>query len=224
MSNVDSPTRRVWPRLTLRTIGTLILVLCLAIALWQTSQELGRARNELRGLHEAVGQLVVENESKINYTMVRSGDLAEWRWRIKPPKGKRLWINYSLNDIHEDGWPESAYASQLIMESDEMLLTVRCVKDHHGDWQLVAATTLEYHDDAESRPFQLKLFPKHRAWLEGDLDYVWDRTGFGGKTTTVPADEPAQLLRLRIVDENGEVTDNGILIWLTEKPAHEKAA
>ena len=102
------------------------LVAC-GITIWQLWREVGPLRAEVRRLRDEVGELIVDDPTKIHAIEVRQKDELTWRWRLWIPAGRTYVLRAVGEDIPKPIFPK--VGARCGCEPGEMWVEYRITKD-----------------------------------------------------------------------------------------------
>ena len=196
-------------RYSLKTILVCILIFALGLSFWIVSQRLQDATGELQAQRDELGHLNVADANKINFIMVPQHEDKKWRWRMQLPAGRKYNLCFQTIDITDDGYPQTPNSTFFVDDGEPFTLTILCHRDQQDRWKLNAMTTKGH---SQNLGF---LGPIHNSWFEGKRTAPY-RVNGRGKTTSVDAQGPAQLMRLRIEGSGDALSDRGLLVWIAE--------
>jgi hypothetical protein len=198
---VETPKSR--SRYSIRSLLALTAFAAMAIVIWQLYAELTPLRAELRRLRDEVGELTIEDETKLHAIAVRTDDEMTWKWRIWIPEGRKYKLYYSGKQIPEQGFAPS-----------------------HG-WMSLGEPGehwIEYRIRREGGRWMDQLFTQSGSVGSSQQDWV----AWGNKTTTgagvyysTQAFEPQTSVvlkryRVRMPSDSPQIEDQtkGFMIWL----------
>lgn len=97
MTENDTPSRSRWrPRFSLLTALLLMTIVGLTIVMVQLWREVGPLREANRSMRAMVGQLTIEDKSKVYGLQIPTLEENRWRWQIYlPPGGRNKLYAYS---------------------------------------------------------------------------------------------------------------------------------
>ena len=202
--------RNITPRFSIRALLTLLLIACLSIALWRSLVDHQRAESELRRLRDELGHLTISEPDKIHFIAVPMHESMVWAWRVYLPGG-HYQISFTTIGIPEKGFPDATVAF-FTAGPEEFTVKIGAHRDHLGEWKITAMKSNSGHSQALGF-----MGRQHVRWLEGELTCQFLQHG-QKQTRLVPADQNAELLRLRIGDDqSGAPSDCGIMVWIEKR-------
>jgi hypothetical protein len=180
------------------------LVAC-GITIWQLWREVGPLRAEVRRLRDEVGELAIDDPTKIHAIQVRQPDELTWKWRLWIPEGRGYVLRSFGGDIPKEGFPKSG-GSMWFDTPGEMWVEFRIAKDaRSGQWRGTMST-------------------RNGSVGGGNQEWVdWSRRagtggGVGNTTKVFEPDDTVVLTRQRFgqVDSSDKIPDPspGFMIWL----------
>ena len=132
----DSEPSRPRPRFSLLTLVLATTIVALSVVLWRVGNEVVPLRAEVKRLRNEVGELVVEDETKICAIQVRTDDDLTWKWRIWIPPGKKYKLKCTAGRIPKEGFENRDLDTISLRESGEYWVTYRIRKDlKNGRWE-----------------------------------------------------------------------------------------
>ncbi len=220
------------PRFRLRfsILNALLLMTIVAMAmvivrLWREG-DLWRA--EVHQLRDEVGQLSIEEPTKVAAIRLLSLDESTWKYRIHVPQGQRLGLVLKVNEVPQNGlpaiwrppsathpgrWSSSMLPNghYLFLGEGEHVVTVGIATNEEGN----RCVGLEWHEIATGFRTNLKSI---------DVDALhWPRVdpggfeeGVGRSTQVMDGEKEMVLVRHRVPVGSaplGQLTD-GFLLWL----------
>ena len=194
-------------RFSLKTLIVSVVFIALCFSLWVVSQRLQDATVELTSQRDELGHLNVKDPKKINFISVPQHEAMKWRWRLQLPVDRKYNLCFKTIGISEGGFPQP-HTTFFVDGGDEFTVTVLCHRDQRGRWNITAMTTAGH---SQNLGFLGRI---HDSWFEGRATH--SRLNGQRQTTLRAADEPAELLRLRIKGAGDSPTDSGILVWIAE--------
>jgi hypothetical protein len=133
--DLAATTRRLRPRFSLLTILFLFALVGCGITIWQLWREVGPLREEVRRLRDEVGELAIDDATKIHAIETRQPDELTWRWRLWIPEGRTYVIRSTGGEIPKVGFPQLG-GSMWVREPGEIWIEYRITKDpHSGTWR-----------------------------------------------------------------------------------------
>lgn len=212
------------PRFSLLAFLLAVTVVCLAVALWNTSTRLNSAESELRKLRNEAGYLTIDDRSKLHAVAIDTGEPNTWRWRMFVPKGVRYEWNIACEDIPMHSPPARPAASAVSNEpywdtETEVLVTARLRKADEETWTL--SVTSKVGDSNDQLGGTTLRIPREKIEWMGNTPSV-DGQVLGARGTAVrDPDGPIILLqkRGRVIDPpdgNYDVPLPGFMVWLSK--------
>ena len=141
MTDESSCSRKVWrPRMSLLTALLLMTIAAMAITdfamLWR---EVGPLRIDNRRMRDELGELSIEDRSKIHAIQVRTGDDLKWKWRVWVPAGENVVVRFGCGDVPRAGLPEGN--GRVTLRPGECWITLAAKRDHKGEHWLMSMET-----------------------------------------------------------------------------------
>jgi hypothetical protein len=203
--------RRVRPRFSLLTVLLLTTIDGLAIVVVQLGREVGPLRKEVRRLRDEVGELSIENDTRIHAMQARTKDPLTWKFRVWVPEGQTAVVKAHWGDVPRAGVPEANAGVQL--ELGEQWITYRV--DHSSvlnSWSV----NLEAPGGLSGQTIQ----DEERWWEWPRPAAIWG-TGVQHATGVFEDGQDVFILkRWRVADTNNASdiekmeTSAGFIIWL----------
>lgn len=208
---MTSTMPRVRPQISLLSALLLMTIVGMAIVIAQLWSEVGPIREEVRRLRDEVGELSIEDMTRMHAIEVRTGDPLMWKWRMWVPEGQTVVVRSQWGEVPRTGVPRGS--GSVSLEPGEQWITYRAQPDSRGDSWTAKLETATGWTGAGIR--------------NNDRWWQWPTTtttgeGVGFTTKIANADENSFLLkRLRIgTDKNSSQLLNqdsptaGFIIWL----------
>jgi hypothetical protein len=207
MAPSDQPSRRL--RFTLRVLFVAIAGIALVVSWINTYRIAQRNRlleTENERLRNEVGDLSIEDETRLHVIRVRTDNKMEWAWRIWIPEGHSYRVRAFSGQVPKEGFPKSG-GMMLLSKPGEHWIRYRIRRDpRNNQWQGTLHTTVGSVGSGVSH-----------SWVE------WNQqTSITGGVSTSTADfapdERVELARHRVSQESSsdkiEDPAAGFLIWL----------
>jgi hypothetical protein len=122
-------------RFSLSTTLLLMALVACGITIWQLWREVGPLRQEVRRLRDEVGELAVDDPTKIHAIQVRQPDELTWRWRLWIPEGRSYVLRSVGENIPMAGSPKEG-GTMWLRDSGEMWVEYQITKDpRSGEWR-----------------------------------------------------------------------------------------
>ncbi len=203
---------------SLRNLVLLLTVLALAIALFKSQYELGKAKTELVTLRNQMRYLSGDNNTDIHVINVPALNPREWRWRIDLPEKGKYQLRVAFDQIPLSGLPaprpQTIFFGELPKE--EFMFSVG-IHQVDGDWKMNWRTDAA---DANDRNWQITIDSQNTEWLAKSGGTSLQIAGNKATESGSP-DAPFPLLRYRQALKVNPTTiaqdpnpANGILIWI----------
>ena len=165
------------PRISILTALLLMTILAMAIVVAQQWREVGPLRSEVRRLRDELGQLSIEDPTKLHAIEVRTKDAMIWKWRIWVPERMNAQLRFAWSDVPLDGYPAADVAEKDNLKPGEQWISVTVQKAPGIDnWQCA----LEFQDSKIIWPI-----PRDRLWF---LQRRYSRCA-GGVSTSSESDD-----------------------------------
>jgi hypothetical protein len=199
------------PRRARFSLATLLLVMALAalgVTVWQLYAELVPMRVELRRLRDEVGELSIEDKTKLNAIAVRTKEPFTWKWRVWIPSGRKYQLHYADRDIPRQGFPRG-HGMLFISEPGEMWIEYRISRDPNtGKWMDKLSTS------------NGSVGSSQQDWVEAPRR-TSSVSGVGTTTAEMPPGEIALITRQKVstkatMTNASQIEDpsSGFMIWL----------
>ncbi len=91
--------------MSLLTAMLLITIVGMAIKIVQLRLELDPLRRDLRMLRKSLGQLSIDDESKLHAIAVPTLQDLTWSWRVWIPQGRQVTLHYQWGNVPRTGVP-----------------------------------------------------------------------------------------------------------------------
>jgi hypothetical protein len=205
------PTNRWLPQFSLLSALLLMTVVGMSIVILQLWREVGPLRDEVCWLRDEVGELSIDDETKLHAIEVRTNDDFLWKWRVWVPEGQSVVVRSQWGNVPRSGVP--AGNSQIALHRGEQWITFSA-RPSHGQKGWTAQLATEMGSSGTS-------IQDHEHWWD------WPKNAFTGEgvgNTTEMAKEGQTnfvLKRLRVapIDSSSELfkmdePTAGFIIWL----------
>ncbi len=196
-------------RLTQFSLLNLVLmttVVALGVTVYLLYQEVAPLRAEVKRLRDEVGELHVEDKSKVHAIRVETDNELEWKWRIWVPVGAIYNLRGFGDEIPNDGFPDTGGTIYLREPGEHVVRWVIKRDPKNGRW----AGSLHQGGSSAGSDTQ--------PWVE------WPArsgaiSGVGTSTRVFEPHEQVELARHRYENKNNppaKPTDPlpGFMIWL----------
>jgi hypothetical protein len=197
--------RPIGSRFSLLTLLLLTAIIALSITVAMLYRELLPLREEVTLLRNELGELRVEDVTKLHAIRAETDNELEWKWRIWLPQGARYRLRGSGGSIPEHGYPTSGGAITL-REPGEQVIRYTIRRDpRDGQWY----GTLQAQGGSVGKD-------QHR-WVEWSSKSSTE-SGVGTSTRSFRPEEQVELVRFRVSQakssEDIENPSDGFMIWL----------
>jgi hypothetical protein len=199
-------------RFSLLTALLVTTIIAMAIVLAMQWRELGPLRAVVRRLRDEVGELSVDDPTKIHAIQVRTGDDLLWKWRIWIPEGETVFAHLRWGEISRTGYPKSRGSTRL--QSGENWITLQAVRRQtDGQWMANMQTAVGGVGQS---------ILKEAAWFDWPGGKMSTSDGVGFSTRVAESSERHFLLmrhRVGQVDSSTEISRSdamfpGFIVWL----------
>jgi len=197
-------------RFSLLNLVFLMTFVAMAVALWKLNSELVPLRVEVRRLRDEVGELYIEDPTKLHAIRVDSNNELEWKWRIWIPKGARYRLRGNGGPVAAAGYPNGGGTIHF-HESGEVVVRYRIQRDpRDGKWYG------SLHSEGMS------VGRDEQPWVEWK-SHLATGGGVGDVTCSFDVNETVDLIRRRVSEKaknSTKVEDPaaGFQVWLEPMP------
>jgi hypothetical protein len=205
---------RPWrPRFSLLTallVTTIVALAALVVSQWRA---VGPLRAEVRLMRDEVGELSIEDPTKIHAIEMATDDRQVWRWWVWVPEGEAVAAKFKWGVVSRTGFPEDAAGMDL--KPGESVITLRADRGQgNGQWEC----TLQ----SEGGVGKTMEIPDGAAWFDWSGSDCVEGMGVGRSTSVERGDEAEFLLeRYRVIHYeelvNGQLPEGpvpGFIVWL----------
>jgi hypothetical protein len=180
-------------------------VIALSVTVVMLYRELGPLRNDVARLRSEVGELNIEDRTKLHVIRVDTDNELEWKWRIWIPEGRRFRLRAIGGSIPKEGYPTSGGTVDLSESGEHVIRYVIRRDPRDGSWRgSVHTQTASVGSD-------------EHPWVEWPSSVS---TGGGVSTSTqsFPDGEKVEIIRRRVSQAkssaNIENPAAGFMVWL----------
>lgn len=201
--------RKLLPRFSLTTLVLLTTVVAMGITIATLWRELAPLRAENRRLRDEVGELSIEDRTKLHAIRVANTGELIWKWRVWLPAGRRYRLRSDGGplQVSEEGFPEeggSMYLEPPESPGEEIWVEYRIRQDRDGKWR------------GSMRTRQGSVGADSHAWVgAGNMSTT---AGVGESTVVAKPDERFLLARFRTADVSNsqDMPDpaDGFMVWI----------
>ncbi|MEQ8846395.1 hypothetical protein [Botrimarina sp.] len=194
------------PRLSLLSLLLIVAVVASSLTTAMLWSEVGPFRREVSRLREEVGELDLQDPTRLHAMRVETRDDLEWKWRLWIPQGVAYKLRTDAEAIPAEGYPRGG-GTIWLREPGELVVRYVIRRDaRSGGWR-GSLKTRGGSVGSDAAP-----------WVEWP-SRTYTSGGVGTSTRAFPADQTVDLIRLR-VGENVKSTDDiadpapGFVVWL----------
>lgn len=213
--NEQARSRTRWrPRFSILSALLAMTIVGLAIVTTRLWREVGPLRQELRRLRDEVGELSVDDATKIHAMEVRTNDPLMWKFRVWVPAGQKAVAKARWGDVPRVGFPQPK--SSVYLNPGEQWVTY-CVK--HSPSLDSWSVALESATGGSAETIQ----KNDRWWRWPESAGVWGE-GVQNTTGVFKDDQDALVLkRWRVADTKNSddfkkmQTTAGFMIWVERR-------
>ena len=197
--------------MTLLLLGT---IAGLSLAVWKLGSQVRPMKQELKRLRNEVGQLHIEDPTKIHVIAVETYEDDVHKFRIYVPDAPSYHLRHAAFNLPKEGIPElpAMKRPDYPLESGQYLVTVRLerrfdrktgepIKSINMDMKIESAAG---HDFSSTTSANIGISEANNDWIvsgeTGTPKFVMRK--IGREVEVIDSDEPAVLLRIRA----GEIT------------------
>lgn len=222
------------PRLSLSTALLLLTIVGMAIVMVRLWIEVEPLRADNRRLRGEIGELTVDDPTKIYAMQLSRAGFRSWRFRVYLPvtsSQKPYWLRIATAGIPLSGPAEQWSGSGSTLPSGEHVIDVDVLPEKDSDGRNIVVVTRgtdESHTSMKSDQYP-DFEPKEPA------DYSWGWQSVGSEQEVFDPTSPVTLLRFRpqrktvlgrdsqgrITQwQNGEINEptEGLFIWIDQEP------
>lgn len=197
------------PRFSLLTLLLLGTIAGLSFAVWKLGSQVRPLKEEVKRLRAEVGELHIEDPTKLHAMQVETDNELEWKWRIWIPAGMKYKVRSADGEIPDEGFPGSG-GSIYIRESGEHVIRYVITRDSRDD----------------------KWYGKlvHRGGSVGRDIHAWVKwgnrsmrsSGVGFSTYARSDDQIVEIIRYRVENKDKQARQSdkptGFMIWMEPIP------
>jgi hypothetical protein len=206
--------------MSLLTAMLLITIAGMAIKIVQLRLEIDPLRRDLHMLRKAIGQLSIDDESKVHAIAVPSHDSLTWRWRVWIPQGRQVTLHYQWGNVPRKGVPSKR--SSVTLSPGEQSITLSAMQVG------IRASEIEVTLDASGGMVGDSTRSSDR-WLLGSESYITTFEGVPWSTYVASENEKVIVLkRFRVGFRVGEEMSSeelnqldeptpGFIVWLEQQ-------
>ena len=242
---MSKATERLLPRFSLLTLMLVGTIAGLSLAVWKLGREVRPLRQEVKRLSDEVGELSIEDPTKIHAIRVKTYEDNVHRFRFHVPAENSYHLRKAAFNLPRFGVPvlPAVKRPDYPLEPGQYLVTIRMERRFNH----------ETREPLSSVSFQMKIEPTegqrfsasnaHIGVSEANNDWIVSKetgapkfftTGIQREQRVFEPDQPAVLLRIRAAkfkqihrrDENGKPTSyslgeidepcDGFMLWLEQ--------
>lgn len=201
----ETPSRRKGARFSLLTLLLVTAIIALSVTVAMLYRELIPLREEVARLRNELGELNVEDPTKLHAIRVETDNELEWKWRIWIPEGASYRLRGHGGPVPKEGYPTTGGTTYL-RESGEHVIRYRIRRDpRDGRWNG------SLHSPTGS------VGKDHQPWVEWS-SRTSTSGGVGSSTRSYETDQRVEIIRHRVSQAssstNIEDPAAGFMIWL----------
>lgn len=195
--------RRQFSLLNLVLITT---VVALSVTVYLLDSEVGPLRQEVKRLRDEVGELHIEDKSKLHAIRVDTDNSLEWKWRVWVPEGTICKVRSTGDAIPAEGFPADGGTVYLREPGEHVLRWVVSRDEKNNRW------VGEFRHSTGSVGYD------QQPWVEWGRRFAREE-GVGRKTQVFEPDERVVLIRRRYTNRDNPPANpddplEGFLIWI----------
>ena len=192
-------------RYSMRTLIVVTTIIALSITVAMLYREVGPLREELARLRNEVGELNIEDPTKLHAIRVDTNSELEWKWRIWIPEGASYRVHRKGGSVPKEGYP-SGGGSMHLREPGEHVIRYLIRRDpRNGRWNGSLHTPIG------------SVGGDDHPWVEW-LSIASAGSGVGSYTRSYETDEQVEIIRHRVsqVKDSADIEDPsaGFVVWL----------
>ncbi len=196
-------------RFSLLTVLLVTTIVGMAIVVVMQWRSLAPLRAEVRRLRNEVGDLSVDDPTKLCAIQVNTHDELTWKWRVWVPQGKVYRVREYGGEVPKEGYPEDG-GTVWLREPGEHVVEYRIIRDPRDDQWYGWLQTRSGGVGKDAQP-----------WVK----WPSRRSSTGGVGTTTQSFEPdrrVELIRHRVSQAGHNVPFEdpaaGFMVWLEPEP------
>lgn len=203
--SIDTTSRGKASRFSLRTLLLVTAIIALSVTVAMQYRELGPLREEVARLRREVGELTVEDPTKLHAIRVETENELEWKWRIWIPEGASYRLRSHGGPIPKEGYPTDGGTTYLRKPGEYIIRYVIRRDPRDGRWNG------SLHSPRGS------VGKDHQPWVEWN-SRVSMTAGVGQSTQSYETGRLVEITRYRAsqADSSEDIEDPaaGFMIWL----------
>jgi hypothetical protein len=159
MSSHDSSLKPAFgPRFSLLTVLLVMTIAGLSLVIWRQWREVGPLRAEVRRLRNEVGELSIDDRTKVYAIRIPTKEPLSWKWRVWLPDATGGVIHFHFGEVARDGFPDSHHSSGLGLHAGEHVIELKVFRDPvSGKWKASCAGTTTTLSEAGTEWFTGKM-------------------------------------------------------------------
>jgi hypothetical protein len=200
-----TPSRRKGARFSLLTLLLVTAIVALSVTVAMLYRELGPLREEVSRLRNEVGELNVEDPTKLHAIRVETDNELEWKWRIWIPEGASYRLRGDGGPVPKEGYPMTG-GTMYLREPGEHVIRYQIRRDpRDGRWNG------SLHTQTGS------VGKDHQPWVEWS-SRTSTGSGVGTSTRSYEIDQRVEIIRHRVSQANSSANIEdpaaGFIVWL----------
>jgi hypothetical protein len=180
-------------------------IVALSVTVAMLYRELGPLREEVSRLRNEVGELNVEDPTKLHAIRVETDNELEWKWRIWIPEGASYRLRGDGGPVPKEGYPMTG-GTMYLREPGEHVIRYQIRRDpRDGRWNG------SLHTQTGS------VGKDHQPWVEWS-SRTSTGSGVGTSTRSYEIDQRVEIIRHRVSQANSSANIEdpaaGFIVWL----------